>query len=101
MRHDSTEVIADSSSPTFDKKILIPYSFEKPQTVLISPSDKSHFPPQLKFEIYDVDEFKDHELLDKQELIGYVLTTLHQIVCSEQQTVILDIVPHKQLKKVF
>ena len=33
MRHDSTEVIADSSSPTFDKKILVPYSFEKPQTV--------------------------------------------------------------------
>jgi len=81
MRHDSTEVIPDCSNPAFDKKFLIPYNFEKPQT--------------LKFEIYDVDEFKDQDLLDKQELIGHCFTTLHQIVCSEKQTVILDIIPNK------
>ena len=35
MRHDSTEVIPDCSNPVFDKKLFVPYNFEKPQTVII------------------------------------------------------------------
>jgi hypothetical protein len=43
--------------------------------------------PKLKFEVYDVDELKDKDELDKQELIGLIEITIHEIVCSPEQSV--------------
>jgi hypothetical protein len=46
---------------------------------------------QVKFEIYDVDEFKEDES-DKKDFIGHIIIPLHEIVCAHNQTVTKDII---------
>jgi len=48
----------------------------------------------VKFEIYDVDEFRENET-DKKEFIGHVIIGLHEVVCAHNQTLTKEIISSK------
>jgi len=54
----------------------------------------------VKFDIYDVDEFRENET-DKKEFIGHVIVGLHEIVCAHNQTLTKEIISTKYSKNLF
>jgi len=84
MEVGKTEIISNDFNPKFKTKIKVPYNFEKNQIV--------------KFEIFDIDEFKENEV-DKKEFIGFVVVNLHDIVCANNQTITTEIIAEKTRNK--
>jgi len=64
-----TEIFENSKNPHYKKTFIIDYNFEK-STI-------------LKFAVYDIDDFEHKKDLERQKFIGFVICSIHEIVCSK------------------
>ena len=72
MKRGQTECVLDNLNPEFVTTIDVAYQFEENQKFLL--------------EVYDADDMNQLQNLSKQELVGNVTFTLHQIVTKAGQT---------------
>ena len=70
-----TEIISDSTDPSFITSFQLTYCFEKQERVI-------HI--QFRFEVYDL---RTNDRLEKNNCIGSAEFNIHEVICSESHCV--------------
>jgi len=77
-----TEVIMDNLDPDWVKCFDVPYKFEEVQT--------------FKACVHDIDDFDNLKNFSRNELVGEVEFTLHEVVTAKDQILEKNITPKKK-----